>query len=413
LSRTRPRWIRNLLFAGACLGLANPLAAQSRMPPADPQLGDGGTGAFYQWDGDVPTGAPRIVRREAMAPDKALAQAGSSERVLYTSRGGPDGTRSIVVSGGVYLPRGLLPRGGWPVIAWAHGTVGFPDICAPSFNGWSARDTAYLNTWLQQGYAVVATDYEGLGTNGAHPYMMSRSEGQGVLDAVLAARKRYPLSRDVVLVGQSQGAHAATNAALMQSVVARTLRLRGVVLTGWPGSMDMSALDMQKFDGWAALYMRFLPTYAFLDAAVRPQAMLTPAGQALYERFRSTCGSDAMRQFMVDRPVAGTLFSKDPSPLEANAQPYRAYPPLRFSVPVFVGIGLSDEQTAPRQAFDAARKACAMGSNVAIHLYPGQGHGATVAKSQEDSLPWVHHVFEGRVPKGNCDEAVFPSAATP
>ncbi|MDK2757317.1 MAG: alpha/beta hydrolase [Blastomonas fulva] len=410
MSRTRPRWIRNLLFAGACLGLANPLAAQSRMPLADPQLGDGGTGAFYQWDGDVPTGAPRIVRREAMAPDKALAQAGSSERVLYTSRGGPDGTRSIVVSGGVYLPRGLPPRGGWPVIAWAHGTVGFPDICAPSFNGWSARDTAYLNTWLQQGYAVVASDYEGLGTNGAHPYMMSRSEGQGVLDAVLAARKRYPLSRNLVLVGQSQGAHAATNAALMQSGVARTLRLRGVVLTGWPGSMEMSALDMQKFDGWAALYMRFLPTYAFLDPGIKPQSMLTPAGKIMYERFRSTCGSDGMRRFMAERPVAGTLFTQDPTPLEARAKPYREYPPLAFKVPVFVGIGLSDEQTDPRTAFDGAKRACALGANVAIHMYPGLEHGPTVPKSQEDSLPWVRQAFEGNVPKGNCAEAEYPSA---
>lgn len=396
-----------LIAAGSYGASASP--GKHRMPPEDAQVGDGGTGAFYQWDRPIPTGRPRIVRKEAFAPDKALAEAAVNDRVLYTSMGGPEGDRHIVVSGGVYLPKGRAPRGGWPVIAWAHGTVGFPDICAPSFNGWSERDTEYLNTWLKQGYAVVATDYEGLGTNGAHPYMMSRSEGQGVLDSVLAARRDYPLAADVVLVGQSQGSHAAANAALMQAKVAPSLRLRGVVLTGWPGTMAMPPLSMDRFDGWAALYMRFLPTYAFLDPAFRPEEVLTPAGRAYFEGFRTTCGSSAMRRFMADQPVAGTLFTRDPTPLEARAQPFRAYPPLAFKVPVFLGIGLKDEQTDPRTAFDGAKRACALGANVAINMYPGYMHGPTVLRSQQDSLPWVKRVFAGEPVTGNCAEAVFPT----
>lgn len=383
--------------------------AGHRMPPADPQVGDGGTGAFYQWEAPVPAGPPHIVRKQAFAADKALAQAAVNDLVLYTSLGGPNGDRRIVVSAGIYLPRGRAPRGGWPVIAWAHGTVGFPDICAPTFNGWSERDREYLNTWLKQGYAVVASDYEGLGTSGPHPYMMSRSEGQGVLDSILAARRDYPLSRDVVLVGQSQGSHAAANAALMQRQVAGSLRLRGVVLTGWPGTMAMPPLNMDRFDGWAALYMRFLPTYAFLDPAFRPEAALTPAGRAYYEGFRTACGSSAMRSFLEAKPVAGSLFAQDPSPLEARAQPWRAYPPLTFRAPVFLGIGLKDEQTDPRTAFDGAKRACALGANVVIHMYPGFMHGPTVLRSQTDSLPWVRQAFVGRVPRGNCAEATFPA----
>lgn len=389
--------------------VASPLLSEARMPVQDAQVGDGGTGAFYQWDQPVPAGPPRIVRKEAFTEAKSLPAAEVNDLVLYTSRGGPNGDRRIVVSGGVYLPKGRAPRGGWPVIAWAHGTVGFPDICAPTFNGWSERDKEYLNNWLKQGYAVVASDYEGLGTNGPHPYMMSRSEGQGVLDSVLAARQSYPLSADVVLVGQSQGSHAAANAALMQEKIAKSLRLRGVVLTGWPGTMAMPPLKMDRFDGWAALYMRFLPTYAFLDARFRPEAALTQVGRGYFEEFRSTCGSSAMRKFMVEKPVAASLFTQDPTPLEAQAQPYRAYPPLKFKAPVFLGIGLKDEQTDPRTAFDGAKRACALGANVSIHMYPGYLHGPTVLKSQEDSLPWVKKAFAGEVIKSNCAEAAFPT----
>src|SRR4051794_3656476 len=31
------------------------------------------------------------------------------------------------------IPKGDPPSGGWPVMAWAHGTTGMADICAPSW----------------------------------------------------------------------------------------------------------------------------------------------------------------------------------------------------------------------------------------------------------------------------------------
>ena len=46
-----------------------------------------------------------------------------------------------------------------------------------------------LQRWLKAGYAVVRTDYEGLGTPGAHPYLIGASEGRAMLDMVRAARK--------------------------------------------------------------------------------------------------------------------------------------------------------------------------------------------------------------------------------
>lgn len=394
---------------GFLLAVAIAFSAEARnWPVADPQFGDGGTDGFYRWTTGIPKGAPRILRHLPLAPEKRLAEARVSERVLYSSRGGPDGRKPIIVSGAVYLPKGKAPAGGWPVIAWAHGTVGFPDICAPSFNGWSQRDAAYLNGWLKQGYAVVASDYEGLGTDGPHPYMMSRSEATAVLDAVVASRTTYKISSRVVIVGQSQGAHAAANAALMQFEIAPSLDVKGLVLTGWPGTMAMPPLKMDRFDLWSALYLRYLPTYAAMDPAFRPETMMTPAGKAVYESFRTSCGSGAMAKFMQDKPIANTLFVADPSALEIRAQPHRAYPPLAFKMPVFLGIGLNDEQTSPRLAFEAGKQACALGANIAIQLYPGATHGSTVLRSQDDSTPWVRAAFAEKVPPGGCQQATFP-----
>ncbi|MGH1559106.1 hypothetical protein ACRAWD_18365 [Caulobacter segnis] len=85
------------------------------------------------------------------------------------------------------LPEGAAAGGGWPLIAWAHGTTGVADVCAPSFMPRSDRDQQYLSAWLAAGYAIVATDYAGLGTPGPHPYLQPRSEGLAVLDS---ARRR-------------------------------------------------------------------------------------------------------------------------------------------------------------------------------------------------------------------------------
>ena len=96
------------------------------------------------------------------------------------------------------------------MLAWAHGTVGIADICAPSWQARSYRDVRYLNEWLSQGFAIVATDYQGLGTPGAHPYLKVRPEAYSVLDSVRAVLKDVAgLANKIVIIGQSQGGGAA------------------------------------------------------------------------------------------------------------------------------------------------------------------------------------------------------------
>ena len=138
-----------------------------------------------------------------------LSNASRALRILYTSTNGIDGRSSVAVSGAVYFPKGSAPEAGWPVIAWAHGFVGIADVCAPSWTRPSQRDADYLNTWLSEGFAIIATDYQGLGTPGGHPWAVPTAEAYGVIDSVRAVRLAFrDLSTRVMLVGQSQGARA-------------------------------------------------------------------------------------------------------------------------------------------------------------------------------------------------------------
>lgn len=114
----------------------------------------------------------------------------------------------------MFLPPGPAPEGGFPVIAWAHGTVGLGDDCTPSALPRTPRDDEYLSHWLAQGYVVVATDYAGLGTPGLMSYLNSVTTAHAVVDSVVAAHDMgLPLSPKWAIVGQSQGGGAAISSA--------------------------------------------------------------------------------------------------------------------------------------------------------------------------------------------------------
>ncbi|HET8756339.1 MAG TPA: lipase family protein [Solirubrobacteraceae bacterium] len=139
----------------------------------------------------------------------ALKGARRNTLLLYRSKG-LSGSLTAV-SGSLAIPKGKPPKGGWPVITYAHGTTGSADACAPTrgYDAGSLVSYAYplLKRWLKAGYAVVRTDYDGLGTPGVHGYLVGRSEGGSVLDAVRAARAfDHRLSKRFVIAGHSQGA---------------------------------------------------------------------------------------------------------------------------------------------------------------------------------------------------------------
>ena len=287
-----------LVFVLALVLAARPNAGAQRQGPQpvpDPAQGDGGVSAFYTWDRQVPATPGRLLRQEPLPEHLLLENASKGLRVLYTSTDGVGGKTPIAASGAVFVPKGPAPAGGWPIIAWAHGTTGVADVCAPSWAPRSKRDTDYLNAWLAQGYAVVAADYQGLGTPGGHPWMSGRSEGWSVLDGVRAALGAFPqLANTVVIVGQSQGAHAALSAALLAKAYAPAINVKSTVATGVPGPQSFVRLARQ---GSSTVLLLMLYRGMADDRAFRPSdflhrsrpASLRSRRQNLSAAWGSTC----------------------------------------------------------------------------------------------------------------------------
>ena len=115
----------------------------------------------------------------------------------------------------VFTPKTPVPKDGWPIVIWAHGTTGVADICAPSRLALGSDVKNMISKFLAEGYVVVAPDYEGLGSAGDHPFLNVKSEAYSITDAVVAARNWLgtKASKQWVTVGHSQGGQAALGAA--------------------------------------------------------------------------------------------------------------------------------------------------------------------------------------------------------
>jgi acetyl esterase/lipase len=147
----------------------------------------------------------------------------------------------------LFVPAGAAPAGGWPVVAWAHGTTGVADGCAPSRDFAAGGDAPLVDALLRAGFAVVAPDYEGLDAPDVHPYYNRSSHAEAVLRAVQAASKvsGVSLSRRWAVMGHSQGGHVALSAAELVSQLPSEFDLRAVVAFA-PGS-DLPASSDAAF----------------------------------------------------------------------------------------------------------------------------------------------------------------------
>ncbi|KZL88151.1 lipase (alpha beta-hydrolase fold family protein) [Colletotrichum incanum] len=150
-----------------------------------------------------------LLKLAPLDPELLDVRAGTTVyRIQYVSRD-IDGF-SVPVTGFVALPVHPPKNNTYPLTAFAHGTVGAFRGCAPS-SGPSLFD---YNSWkllIDRGFAVVATDYVGLGNNYTeHRYCTFPAHANDVYYSVIAARKVFGsvLSNEWMSVGHSQGGGA-------------------------------------------------------------------------------------------------------------------------------------------------------------------------------------------------------------
>ncbi|MBB1200998.1 alpha/beta fold hydrolase [Enterobacteriaceae bacterium 89] len=340
-----------------------------------------------------------MTGKETLAAAYGLQEAASQYRIEYSSTDGVAGKGERTDSAAVFIPYGPTPEGGWPVVVWAHGTVGIAHDCAPSLNPRTPRDSQFLNTWLSLGYAVVAPDYPGLGSSGLHHYLNARAEAWSILDGVRAALAAFPLKNQLVLVGQSQGAHAAFAAAGSQPDYAPELNVVGTVLTGTPfftQDSQVSSLftapatgQSEKGDPKIPYVFYIYQSAADSDPALKATEYFQKPASAALEQAKSTCITPLTQQVMDEKLTMANSLKPAIQQLLNDSVSSLAYPTLHISHPVFIGIGGNDINVPTAMQQEFAKEVKAAGTQVEQHLYPGLDHSGTVNPSLRDSVPFV------------------------
>jgi hypothetical protein len=337
----------------------------------------------------------------------AVTLPGSVDAKRFTYWSSTAGDKPAVASGAIYLPPGKAPAGGWPVVAWAHGTTGLADQCAYSIGGPIARerDWAYLGTWLKQGYAIVAADYAGLGTAGNHPYLNGIVEAHNVVDGVKAATRHFAgvLSRRWVAIGQSQGGSAAAfTARYATQFGAPELDFRGGVATGMPGHIEDTLLLMGPhvppiaLGGGTTAYTLYMlsglrTTYPELDL----NSYLTPTGRRWVDRGEQACEPQLAAEITAAHLPIGDLLAKPLASLpdaRALLTRYLGTPESGYDRPLFIGQGLTDTDIVLPGTLATVVAMRAAGQPIAFHAYPSD-HSETVNLSLPDSIPFVRNLF--------------------
>jgi len=194
------------------------------------------TGDFYVPPDPLPEAQPgTLIWAEQV--DLDLNSPATVWRILYHSH--DSAGHDIAVSGFAAVPDSPAPAEGRDVYAWAHGTVGPGDQCAPS------RDVrehlpVYGGQQVERGAVLVATDYAGLGTPGL-PDGDSRGEGQALLDSVRAVESLPGVghTNDLVIAGHSQGGTVTLFAGEIAGEYAPELALVGLIALAPGGEFPM------------------------------------------------------------------------------------------------------------------------------------------------------------------------------
>lgn len=402
-----PAIVVSLLLASSAL----PIQAESPRLPIGPQVGDQDISPFYRWTETLPVEPGIMLREEPMHAQPEIVSAGVAKRILYTSTDARWRSGIVPVSGTLYLPKGEAPAGGWPMVAWAHGTLGVADGCAPSWTGHRPRDAAYINRWLESGFAIVATDYQGLGGPGPHAYLNWESEGRSVLDGIRAAFKAYQgkLAGKVFISGQSQGSGAALGATRIAPSYAPDVPLLATVATGVVSTFPESAYKLPAPSSVGSPhYLAFMMIGGALpDDSPSLDRFVTDKGKALLGAARVSCGQE-MRQVVKRDEITFQNAFVEPQELAARLTRVTDMPPVRIPVPILLGTGLSDTTLSPRRQYSAVVALCSTDSQVVWKTYPGATHNGGVHASFDDALALFRAAMAGHVPQSNCNSLTEP-----
>ncbi|VVJ25425.1 Secretory lipase precursor [Amycolatopsis camponoti] len=331
----------------------------------------------------------------------------ASQRFLITYRSRGVQSEPIVTSGYLLLPKAKVPQGGWPVLVWAHGTTGVADTCAPSGDYAGGPVHVYqqiaakaLNAWLARGYAVIAPDYQGLGTPGGHPYMNAQSQLHTVVDAVRATHhlQPYKFSKNWYVMGHSQGGAASLKVAADGQKDAPEFNLRGAIALA-PGGYQYEVLEYvasnpQITTDVAAFFPIVLLGAEAADPGLAPANLVSPDMGVILNSARNRCLSELQSDL---KAAPKTVFKPNVDLTHlTNYLKKQSIENMTPSVPLLIVQGDKDQLVDYRGTYAYYQQVCKNQKPIAFHPVKNGDHRDSLRQSEFLIGSFINSVEQGK-----------------
>lgn len=381
----------------AALGLAGVSAKLNEGEPV--------VDAFYDTPEDLPAQPGRLLRTEPFT--RTIPGNAKAWRILYTTTRA-DGVPALS-SALVVVPKASAPQ--HPVIALAHGTTGVDRTCAPSVlpDPFGAGAFFALDKVIAKGWAIVATDYVGLGTTGGHPYLVGEPEGRSVLDAVRAARqlKGADLGDQTAVWGHSQGGGAALWAGGLAATYAPDVDVVGVAALA-PASDVVGLAENLGAATVGSIFASYdLRGYANAYDDVKVGDYVKNTARASFDAVVGRCLAEpsVLLTLIGGITLGDQVFSRDLAggPLLARLQ--ENVPTLPIAARLLVAQGDADQLVVPSVQATYVQSRCDAGQAIDYRTYPGLDHVPLVEADSPlipELIDWTSARFAGDPPTPTC-----------
>lgn len=351
---------------------------------------------FYRAPAGFESAAPGTVlaTRPVTVTGLGLPVPADAQQFLVRSTDAKDAPTTVV--GTLMVPKAPYPFGDRPLVSYQPATDSLGDQCNPSYKlrAGTESELPLMMQALQNGWAVVVTDYQGP----QMAFAAGRMEGHGVLDGIRAAvalpdTGLNGLKTPVGLWGYSGGGLASSWAAQFHPGYAPELNIVGVASGGTPADFEAA---VEKIDGGIASGLVMLASTGLTRAYPEMLALLNDAGRQTIQRIGDMCVGEAVSAFPFRRLNEFTV-SQEPltEPVARAVLEDNHLGRLTPSAPVFLYHSVWDELIPFSSAQTLQADWCRGGGRVSLYADAVSEHSSLAATGAPLAVSYLGSRFAG------------------
>jgi pimeloyl-ACP methyl ester carboxylesterase len=350
-----------------------------------------------------------VLFAQPLALPAELSSVATAKKVYYLSTDVNEDR--VIVSAAILTPKQQYRPsvGQRHVVAWAHGTEGIANKCAPSNNPQTFDASSdyiqyrtAIHSYLVKGWTVAATDFQGLGTPGVHQYLVGDTEARGIVDSVRAARHLdSTLSNKWAVSGHSQGGQAALFANEIADTYGQGLQLKGAVAIAPASSLEILAAAVPGTPGNGYVVLALVGLEA-ADPSVDVEALLAQPAKDLLPVVKNDCWVEILTAYAgltaEELLVGGALPQAVVDKLAHYGNPAQQAP----TKPTLLVQGEADPVVPLELTQLLQSQMCPYDKPVSLKTYAGQDHDTVIDASLNDVTDYIRDRFNGLPAPSDC-----------